>query len=371
MFSASASVLAALLPAQLPAQSAPPVGDGEAGGPVPVVFDTDLGNDCDDVLALGMLHALADRGECDLLCVTTSKAHRLSAPFADLLNTFYGRPEVPVGACSIGGELAGPKPHEGRYLRLAEARTAGGARVYPHDLPHDPAAVPDAVPVLRRALAGAADGMAVVVQVGFSTNLARLLDSPADDLSPLTGRELVKRKVDRLVLMAGAFEPIRDASGDLRPHREFNVAVDVPSCRKLAAEWPTPMLWSGFEIGLAVPYPAASVERDYRYAARHPLPEAYQLYEPTPHERPTWDLTAALHAVRPGRGYFGLSEPGHVTVADDGVTTFAPDPAGSHRYLMLPAGAGDRVAATFAALCSQPPVRRPPRDGATGAAADR
>ena len=36
---------------------------GTGGEPVPIIFDTDMGNDIDDALALAMIHTLADRGE--------------------------------------------------------------------------------------------------------------------------------------------------------------------------------------------------------------------------------------------------------------------------------------------------------------------
>ncbi|MEL6894852.1 MAG: nucleoside hydrolase, partial [Planctomycetota bacterium] len=65
--------------------------------PVPVVFDTDISGDVDDVLALAMLHALADRGECEIRAVTISKINPLTAPFVDAVNTYYGRPEIPIG----------------------------------------------------------------------------------------------------------------------------------------------------------------------------------------------------------------------------------------------------------------------------------
>ncbi len=58
------------------------------------------------------------------------------------------------------------------------------------------------------------------------------------------------------------------------------------------------MVWSGFEIGLALPYPHVSIERDYAYVKHHPLAEAYYAYIPPPHDRPTWDLTSVLYAVR-------------------------------------------------------------------------
>ncbi|NNJ24829.1 nucleoside hydrolase [Alienimonas chondri] len=318
--------------------------------PTPVIFDTDLGNDVDDALAMGMLHALADRGECELLAVTCTKAHPLAAPLADAINTFYGRPDIPVGAVSIDGVLNGPTPAEGRFLKLANATNADGSLRFPHDLSHDPANVPDAVTVLRRALADAADGTVEVVQVGFSTNLARLLDSPPDAISPLSGRDLAAQKVARLAIMAGDF-------GGGGP--EYNVREDRDAAAKLANDWPTPIDWSGFKIGVALPYPPESIDRDYRYAAAHPLPESYQLYKPTPHARPTWDLTAALLAVRPDRGYFHFSELGRVTVEADGRTTFAPSAGGPHRVFLPPTDEErSRILATFETLCSQPPRGR-------------
>ena len=91
--------------------------------------------------------------------------------------------------------------------------------------------------------------------------------------------------------------------------------MDIASARALVSGWPTPIVFSGFEVGLAVPFPAESIERDFAYVAHHPLAEAYRLYKPPPHNRPSWDLTSVLYAVRPDRGYFDLSPPGRVHVA--------------------------------------------------------
>ena len=35
----------------------------ETAPPVPLIYDTDIGNDVDDALALGVIHALESRGE--------------------------------------------------------------------------------------------------------------------------------------------------------------------------------------------------------------------------------------------------------------------------------------------------------------------
>jgi len=139
--------------------------------------------------------------------------------------------------------------------------------------------------------------------------------------------------------------------------REYNVVQDLPASKQLARSWPTPVVWSGFEIGIAVPYPAVSIERDFSYVRHHPAAEAYCLYNPPPHERPTWDLTSVLYAVRPDRGYFGLSEPCQVTVEEDGFTRFTPASGGRDRYLMLTEAQIARVKEALVQLASQPPCR--------------
>lgn len=314
-----------------------------SSAPVPLIFDTDIGNDCDDVLALGMIHSLQSRGLCRLAAVTITKDHDQCAPFVDAVNTFYGRGEIPIGVCR-----SGVTPQQSRFTTLAVAQSDGKDR-YPHDLRSGQAA-PTAVSVLRKTLAAEADGQVVIVQVGFSTNLVALLRSPADDISPLTGRDLVRQKVRVLSVMAGAFTPING-----QPHAEYNVVEDLPSAKALAADWPGEIVYSGFEIGLALPYPAISIQRDYAYVPHHPLSEAYVLYEPPPHNRPTWDLTSVLWAVFPDRGYFDLSAAGTVTVDDRGLTTFATDNNGRHRYLVLRPDQQGRVIEALVQLSSQPP----------------
>jgi len=278
-----------------------------------------------------------------LIAVTITKDHPDCAAFVDVVNTFYGRGNVPIGVVQ-----GGVTPQQSKFTVLAGAVDDGAPR-YPHDLSSG-ADAPDATRLLREVLSKQPNGSVAIAQVGFSTNLARLLDSPGDDVSPMTGRELVAAKVEVLSLMAGAFAPI-----DGKEHREYNVVMDIPSARKVASEWPTPMVWSGFEIGIALPFPAECIDHDFAYVKQHPVQEAYQLYQPTPHERPTWDLTSALWAVRPERGYFQLSGPGTVTVDDKGVTTFKESARGRHRYLILDPAQKERVLEALALLVSEPP----------------
>src|SRR5215472_18240923 len=69
---------------------------------VPVIFDTDMGNDVDDALALALLHGLESRGECRLIAVTITKDNPWAAPYVDLVNTFYQRAHIPIGMVKKG-----------------------------------------------------------------------------------------------------------------------------------------------------------------------------------------------------------------------------------------------------------------------------
>ena len=320
----------------------------DSKSPIPLIFDTDIGNDCDDVLALGVIHALQSRGECDLLAVTITKDEDLAAAFTDCINTFYGRGNVPIGVCR-----SGVTPQRGKFNGLAAEKNGDGDR-YPHDLRSGNDA-PDAVDLLRQTLAAADDHSVVIAQVGFSTNLANLLTSSADDHSPLDGTALVRKKVRLLSIMAGAFRQIPGSDGELQDHHEYNVVKDLPSSEKLCEHWPTPIVWSGYEIGLNLRYPHQSILQDYGYVEHHPLSEAYIVYSPPPHDRPTWDLTSVLYAVRPEAGYFDISSPGQVTVDDKGLTTFDEASDGRDRYLILTDDQKARATEALVLLSSQPP----------------
>ncbi len=315
--------------------------------PQRVIFDTDITGDVDDVLALAMLHTMEDRGACQLLAVTVSKVNPMTGPFVDAVNSFYGRPDLPIGVTRQA------QVRESRYLKLIQAKDHGKLR-YPHDLKSNDE-TPDPVRLLRETLVAQPDRSVAIVQVGLAVNIARLLESAGDDISPLSGPELVKKKAKHLSIMAGSFETIRDNNHYL----EANVINDIPSMQKLAQLWPdeVPVIWSGFEIGIAVAYPAVSIVEDFDYTPHHIVKEAYELYRPPPHERPTWDLTSVLYSVYPDRGYFDLSHPGRVSVADDGFTTFTPAAKGRDRFLRMSPVQREHVREALVQFVSQPPSK--------------
>jgi inosine-uridine nucleoside N-ribohydrolase len=276
-----------------------------AATPLDVIFDTDMGNDVDDAVALAMLHAFASRGEVKLLAVTVSKDNPWAAEYVRLVNEYYGR-----GTISVGLVHDGKTREDGLYVRQVcelHGRHPGNTE--------------DAVPLLRKTLAAEPDGAVTLIQVGFSTNVARLMESAPDKFSALSGMELVKRKVRLLTVMAGNFA---------EPKPEYNVMTDVPAASKLFTSWPTDIYFSGFEIGEAILFPAASIEHDF--PAGNPVAEAYRLYDKMPYDRPSWDLTTVLYDLRSDRGYFDLSPPGDVLVSPDGATKFHPLGRGSGTF---------------------------------------
>src|SRR5690348_18474923 len=95
---------------------------------VPIIFDTDMGNDIDDALALAVLHALESRGECRLIAVTITKDNPWAAPYVDLVNTFYGRAHVPIGMVKGSGVTR----EDSQMIRVpATRRNPDGTLVYP------------------------------------------------------------------------------------------------------------------------------------------------------------------------------------------------------------------------------------------------
>ena len=354
------------------ANDIPPLSDRRT--PVNVIFDTDMWSDIDDAFALAMLHALQDRHEVNLLAVTVSTQEKWCASYVDLLDTFYGYPSVPVGIVYHGMNVESFRKKFPdhfwppiRYTEvLSQRKNLDGTLVYPHRL-IDGMKAPEAATLLRKTLADQPDASVVIIQVGYSTNLAHLLDSGPDGASSLAGRDLVKRKVRLLSVMAGNFGGSSyEGKAIAKGAPEFNLFVDVPSAQKVFSRWPTPIVASGFEIGLTLLYPATSIERDYTYVANHPLAEAYRSFVEDqkatvkwPHDHPTFDLTSVLYAARPDRDYFSVSKPGTITVLDDGSSRFEESEQGAHRYLILNDAQKARTLEALVMLSSQPPVKSP------------
>ena len=275
--------------------------------------------------------------------MTVSKEHRYAPVLVDIINRFYGAFNIPVGKVRNG-----VTPEDKTFLvPVCEARDASGAPLFERRL-KDARDAEDAVALLRRTLAAAQDDSVVVLMIGFATNMAHLFASQADAISPLSGLELVARKVRFFSVMAGNFSP--EALARPTPeNREYNVLCDIPSSMAFYNACPRPIVFSGFEVGNAVRYPVRSILEDF--PPPHPVAMGYKLYKPMPYDRPCWDPTAALFAVRPDGGYFGLSEKGRIEATADGFLKFNPCADGMHRYLTVDSAQSARILSLLLAHC--------------------
>jgi purine nucleosidase len=128
---------------------------------IPVLFDTDIGSDCDDALALGLLLASP---ELSLEAVTTVSADtRTRAEIAASLLALAGRPEVEVCAGCEGG-LARPRERYNWFGHEPEC-VAAGVRAAVSEEP-----APERIVRAARECPGLE-----IAMVGPLTNLARAL----------------------------------------------------------------------------------------------------------------------------------------------------------------------------------------------------
>jgi inosine-uridine nucleoside N-ribohydrolase len=307
--------------------------------PARIILDTDLGSDCDDAGALATLQGLADAGEAEILaCIYSSGRNPYGPGCISAINTYYGRPGIPIGAAAES-DLGDPRND---FLEQIATNQA----LYGHSVVSR-REVPDLVSVYRRALATAPDRSAQIVSIGHTKGLSDLLESHPDTSSPLRGRDLVQRKVKRWVAMAGQFP------NEKEPSWNFGRNGAAQYSRHAVAHWPTPIVFSGYEIGVAI-----QTGRSLRATpADNPVREAYRLWENAiENGRASWDQTAVLYAVR-GEGDYWELRHGWCEVDDAGRTHWQDDSTGPHAYLVqrMPPAAMAEVIEDL--MCRVPGIR--------------
>ncbi len=304
--------------------------------PVKLIFDTDMGPDYDDVGALAVLHALADSGEVQILATISSNKQENSVPCIDAINTYFCRPDIPTGAVKGEGVSLDTWHKGAKWTQELPAR-------FRHEIKSTSEAE-DAVKVYRRILSKQPDTSVVIVTAGFLTNLKNLLQSEADENSPLSGKELVAAKVKRLVSMAGHFPE----------GKEFNIITDLPASQYVFEQWPTPILFSGFEIGEKIITGQKTAQMKLPY---HPVKEVYALClaQDNPLGRYSWDQSAVLVAVRGTSPWFDI-EHGILTINSmDSTNHWIPTSKGRHARLILKTPATEIANLIENLMMHQPP----------------
>jgi len=263
-----------------------------------IIFDSDMGPDYDDVGAITLLHAFADSGKINILATIASTNYEGVAGVLSVLNTYFNRPDLPIAV---------PK---GKAVSLRDSQHWSDTLLqeYAHKIKRNDE-VPDAIDLYRKLLSAQPDNSVTIVTVGFFTNLAGLLKSAPDKYSPLNGKALVNKKVKGLVSMAGGFP-----SG-----KEFNVHIDASAASYVFANWETPVLFSGFEIGKQIKTGIPLINNNQIHAS--PVKDVFRISTAKAAEdnngRMSWDQTAVLIAVNGFEPYYKIKK-GNIKVNEDG-----------------------------------------------------
>ena len=253
-----------------------------------IIFDTDFDSDIDDVGALYMLHTLADQGTVEILATILSTTHFWS-PFAlDAINTFWGRPDIPMGAPFIDGVNKGS----------VYAETV--AKTFSNDM-GEKKKIKESTLLYRRILASQPDASVTMVTVGHLTNIAKLLESGPDELSPLSGKELVSKKVKMWVAMLGE-------------GMNWNMKWDRDASKTAINEFPVPVVFTveGQEVKTG--------QRTQILPDMNPIKTVYKLWEKHYNEidRSSWDQISTLFSVVGESNYFKLERGTLLFTMEDG-----------------------------------------------------
>lgn len=280
-----------------------------------VLLDLNIDGDCTNLGALAVLHVLADQNKANILSTTACFNSPLATGCIKAINSYYGRGNIPVGILHRQ-EPTHPTPFMKPVNETFRPEHPDGEDA------------PDTVEIMRKTLAALPDDSAVMAVVGCFASAAALLQSGPDSISPLTGQELAERKIRRIVAMAGQFTTFGDGS-----FGENNIVVQIPAAKYVVEHWNKELVFSGYEIGIRV-----RTLKEFREhgSERHPLRMIYRIHngeDGAPEGNPSWDHTAVMEAVSPGR-YFNRHEFGRIKVDDQGITTWHDDPKCKHTYLL-------------------------------------
>jgi hypothetical protein len=294
-------------------------------------YDTDFAT-IDSVLAQGLLHGLQGKNDCRVAIITMSRPNLAVAGFADMVERFYRGPAgnfaqvPPMGMRTVGkpGETS-PAFTEPFLMKKADGKPLFENRVKRLLDTGDPETL------IRNYLEAQYDQGGFFVLSGPATNLAAALEFRGI-------KELLAIKTSYLVASC-------------------NFKADIPAAKKVFAEWPTPIYLVSDELASAIPFPGASIDKEFTAAnPDSPFIAAYKAYKAMPYDAPAPALSAALYAARPKEGYFKVSDPGTIAVQDDGSMVFTGSASGRHQMLLPDPEKKDKVIQAWVDLTSAKPV---------------
>ena len=301
-----------------------------------IIFDADIDTDCDDGGALAVLHALADKGEVEILATMVSTRYPYAAPCVEAINRYYGRPNIPIGA---------PKTKWAKTGSRGSAYAEHISKEYVTTLNNNDDA-PDAVRVYRQILANQESNSVVILTIGYLTNIRDLLESKPDDISPLSGVELIIQKVSRWVLTGGTYPS------------DYNTAVcgnytpDPTSAHIALRDWPEALVpvyisGKGVDIQTGSTLPGTPTTNPNR--------RIYELRVGLGKTRASWDQIGLLYAVRPNHPRWTFRTNGYHYIFKNGTYEWRTTPDKNHTMIEYNTGLNAELRQTIDELMIKPP----------------
>ena len=279
-----------------------------------VILDTDIGSSTDDLFALEMLHYYEQQGRCKLLGVVVDREGEDCAACTDVMNTYFGRSDVPIGLVRDG--IKNPTVWID-YKALPTYTKDDNTSMFARSI-DDYSALPDGWQLYRHLLAAQPDHSVSICSVGFAVCLAQLLESVGDAYSPLSGVELVRRKVKCLYIQGGSF--------GLSPEPDYNFLQGMGFAKTVD------IIFDPMETGNGIEYLPEQVISDVSWTDYHPIKQVYMTCNCDTGQM-MWDPLTVINAVE-GDDLFMLSERGIVGLNDDGSVSFTLSATGNSRFQM-------------------------------------
>ena len=273
-----------------------------------IIFGTDWWTDCDDAVALRLITRFVKDGKIDLLGIVINACMEHSVASVKAFLNADGLENIPLGI-DLSATNFGGTPQYQKHL----AESCPGVTNNDAD---------DAVRLYRKLIAQA-EGKVEIIEVGFLQAMSALLKSEADDISPLSGKELVEQKVAKMWVMAGKW----DADGE----KEHNFCL-TPLSRLAGKQFcelcPVPVTFLGWEVSYDVLSGGKLDKNDslYRVLCDHGSANG----------RSSWDPMTVLLALigdEEKAGYTTVRGTASVD-EEDGANHFREDPNGNHLFVV-------------------------------------
>jgi len=302
----------------------------EAHKALKVIFDTDMGSDCDDVGALALLHHYQNEGKVEILaCIYSSGKIPYGAGVIQAINGYYGRSDIPIGAAHdtlVGDHID----------KMGAEKLAKDTSTYGHNIIINKDADEQTV-LNRKILAEQEDNSVIYITVGHTKGLYDLLVSKSDTISPLYGEAMITQKIKHWVAL-GALNA-NDQDKIFKKDWNFFFNGTAPYTEYLVKNFPRPIYFvdGGGDVMTGKTLAETPEGNIVRTAYRDWL--SWYGRKTLADQRPSWDLVTVYYAIIGLGDYFKNAKEGWLDIdAEKGsLWKYGPN-SYQHYYIMQKEG---------------------------------